>query len=264
MPIIVERHGPVTLLTISRPEVRNAWCEAFNEELPRLFAALEEDDGVRCVVVTGDEAGRAFSAGADLGSARTHRVRSPEEFVKELPHVRKLAIALPENFPKPVLAAVNGHAIGIGCTFTYACDLIIASERASWRLAQVQLGLVPKYGSLPRLARRIGQGGAMRMALGFPMGGEEAFRCGLAQWLVPHDQLMARTMEIAEHIAALPPLAVRLVKESLLRGMDTANLADASLVDLYRFMALEGSEAVRASHAAWQEKTRSRTAGDGE
>ena len=78
----------------------------------------------------------------------------------------------------------------------------------------------------------------MRLAMGFPLKADEAYRIGLAQWLVPHDALMQKTLEVAEHIAALPPLAARLAKESLLRGLDIPNLSDASLVDLYRFMAL--------------------------
>jgi len=94
----------------------------------------------------------------------------------------------------------------------------------------------------------------MRLAMGFPLDGEEAHRIGLAQWLVPHEELMGKAMEVAEHVAALPPLAVRLTKESLNRGMDIPNLKDAALVDLYRFMTLELTEDKEEAHSAWRER----------
>lgn len=256
MPVLFEKRGGVAILTLSRPERRNAWCPAFDEELRAHFATVEADDYIRCVVLTGDEAGKAFSAGADLKEPSTHRARDAATFVRDLGRSDQLALALPADCPKPVISAVNGYAIGIGCTLTYACDLIIASERAEWRLPQVGLGLLPKFGSTAGLARWIGQGMAMRLALGFPMGAEEAFRCGLAQWLTPHADLMAETMAVAERIASYPPLAPRMVKESLRRGMDTPNLRDAALVDLYRFMVLEHSEDARRRHEAWRNETR--------
>ncbi len=94
----------------------------------------------------------------------------------------------------------------------------------------------------------------MRLTLGLPLPAEEAHRIGLAQWVVPHARVMAKALEVAEHIAALPPLAARLAKESLLRGLDVPNLADASLVDLYRFATLELTEDKAEGHAAWREK----------
>jgi enoyl-CoA hydratase/carnithine racemase len=94
----------------------------------------------------------------------------------------------------------------------------------------------------------------MRLAMGFPLKADEAYRIGLAQWLVPHEELMDTTLEVATHIASLPPLATRMAKESLLRGLDIPNLSDASLMDLYRFMALEQTEDKDEGHTAWREK----------
>jgi enoyl-CoA hydratase/carnithine racemase len=94
---------------------------------------------------------------------------------------------------------------------------------------------------------------AMRVAMGFPLKAEEAYRCGLAQWLVPHDQLMAKAMEVAEHIAAMPPLAARLAKEAVNFGLD-APLREAANADLYRFMALELTEDKKEAHQAWRER----------
>jgi len=137
---------------------------------------------------------------------------------------------------------------------TFCCDLIVASERAEWRLPQVALGILPAYGGAVRLARWVGRGNAMRLTLGFPLAAEEAQRIGLAQWVVPHGRLMDKALEVAGHVAALPPLAARLGKESLLRGLDVPNLADAALVDLYRFATLELTEDKAEGHAAWREK----------
>ena len=155
---------------------------------------------------------------------------------------------------KPVIGAINGYAIGIGCIITFSCDLIVASDRSEWRLPQVALGIIPAYGGSARLARWVGKGMAVRMAMGFPLSGEEAYRIGLAQWLVPHARLMDQAMSVARHIAGMPPLAARLVKESLLRGMDIANIEDVSLADAYRFMALEFTEDTAEAHRSWREK----------
>ena len=254
MPILHERRGPVAIVTLSRPEARNAWAEEFNDALPRIFAALEDDESVRCVILTGDEAGRAFSAGADLKDPRTHSIGSPAEMLRSVPKWRHFVANLLTDFPKPVVAAVNGYAIGIGCIATFCCDLIVASDRAEWRLPQTALGIMPAYGGPVRLARWVGKGLAMRLALGFPLEAEEAYRIGLAQWLVPHDALMERAMAVADHIAAQAPLATRMVKESLNRGLDIPNVGDASLLDVYRFLALELTEDKEEGHAAWRER----------
>ena len=101
----------------------------------------------------------------------------------------------------------------------------------------------------------------MRVAMGFPLKADEAHRIGLAQWLVPHDQLMKQALAVADHIGGLPPLAVRMVKESMNRGQDIPNIADASLVDSYRFMVLEMSEDKAEAHEAWREHRKPRFRG---
>ncbi len=131
------------------------------------------------------------------------------------------------EFAKPVIAAVNGYAVGIGCIITYCCDMIVASDRAEWRLPQA--------------------------ALGFPLVAAEAHRIGLAQWLVPHAELMTQAMHVAEHVASLPPLAARMVKE-LLNASLNMPLSEAALGDLYRFAALEKTEDKTEGHRAWRER----------
>ena len=254
MPVSFEQRGAIGIVTLSRPEARNAWGADFNEGLARHFAAMEDDDAIRCAILTGDDAGGAFSAGANLKDPRTHTMASAADFIKSISKRRGRAFEVLGNFPKPIVGAVNGFAVGIGCIITFCCDLLVASDRAEWRLPQAALGILPAYGGSVRLARWVGRGHAMRMALGFPLGAEEAHRIGLAQWLVPHAKLMDTALEVADHVAALPPLAARLVKESLLRGLDIPNLADAALVDLYRFATLELTEDKAEGHAAWREK----------
>ena len=254
MPVSYEKRDRIGIVTLSRPEARNAWGPDFNEGIARHFAAMEDDDEIRCAVLTGDDSGGAFSAGANLKNPKTHTMESPAEFIKTISKRKDRPFEILGNFPKPLIGAVNGFAVGIGCIVTFCCDLLVASERAEWRLPQASLGILPAYGGAVRLARWVGRGHAMRLALGFPLSAEEAHRIGLVQWLVPHAKLMDKALEVAGHAASLPPLAARLAKESLLRGLDIPNLADASLVDLYRFATLELTEDKAEGHKAWREK----------
>ena len=254
MPLLCEKRGQVAILTLSRPEARNAWCEGYNEGFIEILPKLEADKDIRCVVLTGDPAGNAFSAGADLKNPKTHAHESMADFLDELPERRRRsAIALVTDFSKPIIAAVNGYAIGIGCIVTYCCDMIVASERAEWRLPQSRLGIMPAQGGTIRVARWVGKGMAMRLAYGFPLPADEAYRIGLAQWLVPPEKLMDKAMEVALHIADQPPLAARVTKESLRSGFDSP-LSEAVLGDLYRFAVLEMTEDKAESHQAWRER----------
>src|SRR5215831_526363 len=230
MALLYRKQGNTGILTLSRPEARNCWGQDYNDGLLRHLDEANDDDDVRSVILTGDEAGGAFSAGANLRDPNTHNTRSASAFIKRVGRARNFPSNLLNDFPKPVIAAVNGYAIGIGCIITFCCDLIVASDRAEWRLPQVALGILPNYGGATRLARIVGRGPAMRVAMGFPLKADEAHRAGL------------------------PPLAVRMVKESMNRGQDIPNIADASLVDSYRFMVLEMSEDKAEAHQAWRER----------
>lgn len=254
MPVLVDRDGAVATLTLSRPAARNCWGADFSEGLARELDRLEADEDVRAVIITGDEAGRAFSAGADLKDPNTHTLATMADFFSELPKWRSFVVRHLDQFPKPLVAAVNGYAIGVGCILTYCCDLIVASERAEWRQPQVALGIIPAFGGSVRLARWIGKGHTMKLSMGFPLDAAEAYRIGLAQWLVPHEQLMPKARELAAQIARLPPLAARMAKESLNRGLDIPNIDDASWVDVYRFMALGLTDEAKARHEEWRQK----------
>lgn len=255
MPLLTSKRDGIGHITLSRPAARNAWGEDYNTGLVETLAQWEDDDDVRCVILTGDENGRAFSAGADLRNEKTHSTESAAAFItRKVAKARLFAGNQIADFPKPVIAAVNGYAIGIGCIVTFCCDLIVASERAEWRLPQVKLGILPAAGGAVRLARWIGKGQAMKVAMGYPLTADEAYRIGLAQWLVPHDQLEAKAWEVARHIADLPPLAARMVKESVNRGLDIPNIRDAAQADLYRFFTLELTEDKAEAHAAWRQR----------
>ena len=262
MPLLIDKKDGIGHLTLSRPEARNAWGDDYNTGLVRILEEWEDDDDVRCVVLTGDEKGKAFSAGADLRNPNTHATNDTATFLtKKVAKARHFAGNVVADFPKPVIAAVNGYAVGIGCIVTFCCDLIVASDRAEWRLPQVKLGILPANGGAVRLARWIGKGQAMRAAMGFPIDAEEAYRIGLAQWMVPHDELEAKALEIARHIADLPPLAARMVKESVNRGLDIPNIKDAAQADLYRFYALELTEDRAEAHDAWRQRRKPKLKG---
>jgi enoyl-CoA hydratase/carnithine racemase len=255
MPLLYEKKGKVGWLTLSRPDARNCWGEDFNEEILRLCDELSFDDGVAAIVLTGDPAGEAFSAGANLADRNTHRVTSTADFIHNLPRRRLFAGQALSEFAKPVIAGVNGYAIGVGSIVTTCCDLIVASDKAEWRLPQAALGIIPNHAGSTRLARWIGKGNAMKVALGFPLKADEAHRLGLAQWLVPHAEFEERLAEIADKIASLPPLASRLVKESMNRGYDASTIAEAGHMDLYRAMALSMTPESHEKHEDWR-KTR--------
>jgi enoyl-CoA hydratase/carnithine racemase len=261
MPLLYEKHGAVGVLTLSRPQARNAWGEDYNEGLKELLPQIEDDPEVRCLVLTGDEAGGAFSAGADLKNPKTHTNDSIAAAIEGLPKRRRFqAMNLLSDFAKPTVAAVNGYAVGIGCIVTYCCDMIVASEMAEWRLPQVGLGILPAQGGTVRLARWVGRGHAMKLAMGFPLKADEAYRIGLAQWLVPHGEVVSKAMEVAGHIAGLPPLATRLAKESVAIGMDST-IREMANTDLYRFMALELTEDKKEAHQAWRERRKPKLTG---
>jgi enoyl-CoA hydratase/carnithine racemase len=254
MPLLYEKRGHVGILTLSRPEARNAWCDEFSTGLQERLPELEDDRDIRCVILTGDDNGRAFSAGADLKNPRTHTESSVAHFIEGVSKRRRFSpIMMLSDFAKPMVAAVNGYAVGIGCIVTFCCDLIVASDRAEWRLPQVALGIMPAQGGALRAARWIGKGHAMRLALGFPLPADEAYRIGLAQWMVPHAELLSQATKVAEHIASLSPLAARVAKESLNSGLNIP-LNDAAHADLYRFMALELTEDKTEGHQAWRER----------
>jgi 2-(1,2-epoxy-1,2-dihydrophenyl)acetyl-CoA isomerase len=207
--LLVENKGRVALITLNRPDKLNAWSWKLEQEFLAALESLNADPAVHVIVVTG--AGRAFCAGGDisgfneaLGARNGPRGPSPltaEDGSPEVP------IALSRS--KPVIAAINGHAVGIGLTMPLACDIRIASDRAKFSVRFVKVGLTPECGSTRYLPLVTGLGNALYMALtGRIIEADEALRRGLIDRIVPHDKLMDEAMTLAEEIAANPPSAV--------------------------------------------------------
>jgi 2-(1,2-epoxy-1,2-dihydrophenyl)acetyl-CoA isomerase len=231
--LIYEKKGHVVLLTLNRPDKLNAWSWRMETEFLQALEELNADRGARCMVVTG--AGRAFCAGGDiqgfsegLGGARDGSGPSSLAARDGSPEV---PIALSRS--KPVIAAINGHAVGIGLTMPLACDIRIASEAAKLSVRFVKVGLTPECGSTRYLAASAGLGNALFMALtGRIIEADEALRRGLVDQVVPADQLMDVALALAEEIAANPPSAVWAAKRTI-----HENLAEH---DLRRVVTQEG------------------------
>ncbi|MEE8137299.1 MAG: enoyl-CoA hydratase-related protein [Thermoanaerobaculia bacterium] len=208
--ILQDQEGRVAVITINRPEKLNALNQQVRDEV---LAALEEiagDDGIGTVVITG-AGDKSFIAGADIGEFegrspfdQRHAMRSPRIFD---------AMA---SFPKPVIAMINGFCLGGGCELALSCDLRVASEKARFGQPEINLGLIPGGGGTQRLPRLVGLGHAMRLILtGDMIAAEEAKEIGLVELVVPHEELRARTLELAGKIAAKSPLTLRVAKEAV-------------------------------------------------
>ena len=252
--LIYEKQDRIATVTINRPEKRNAWTTQVSEEIIDVFGAMEDDPEVLVTILTGT-GDKAFSAGADLGNAKTHKVTTVGAHLASVSPKGFPVFNAVADYPKPVVAAINGFAVGIGCLITLCCDILLASDNAELGLPQVPLGILPAYGGAVRLARYVGRGKAMEMVLlGERINAQEAYRVGLVNKVVPLLELMPLAQDYARQLAALPPLAVRMAKESLNKGLDIASLKEAAQTDIYRFMLLGQTEDSHEAHKAWRER----------
>jgi enoyl-CoA hydratase/carnithine racemase len=236
----------VATVRINRPEARNALNASVRQLLAQNFRALAEDSRVRAIVLTGGE--QCFVAGADI---REFAQARPIEMY--LRHTEFLWGAI-SYCPKPIIAAVNGFALGGGCELAMHCDLIIAGESARFGQPEVKLGLMPGAGGTQRLIRAVGKFQAMRIALtGCLVTAPEALKIGLVSEVVSDDQTLLRAHEIAAEIAALPPLAVAQIKEVILAGADLP-LEAALVIERKAFQLLFDSQDQKEGAAAFLEK----------
>ena len=200
-----ESRPPMAIVTLDRPKVLNALNGQSMHELEQVFLQIQQDASIRVVLITG--AGeKAFVAGADIRELAALNALDGEQAALQGQRV----FGLIENCGKPVIACINGFALGGGCELALACTLRIASATARLGQPEVKIGIIPGYGGTQRLPRLIGKGAALKMILtGEPVSAEEALRMGLVDEVVEPDQLLPRSEQLAQTIAAMPPLVVR-------------------------------------------------------
>jgi enoyl-CoA hydratase len=229
--ILVERDGAVATVTLNRPNVLNALNLRMLDELAAAFAELNGDAAVRAVILTGAGA-KAFAAGADIGELNALPGAHAGEAQARKGQSLTRAI---ERMRVPVIAAVNGFALGGGCELAMACDLRVASENARFGQPEVNLGILPGYGGTQRMTRLIGEGMAMYLCLtGEMIDAAEALRAGLVQKVVALDALLGEARRIAELIAAKAPLAISATKRAIVEGASLA-LDDALALEALLF-----------------------------
>ena len=247
--MLVAVSGGVATVTLNRPKVLHALNATVFDELERAFTVFSGDAAVRVVLLTG--AGeKAFAAGADINEIRAADANTGEMLSRRGQAVFRLI----ETCGKPVIALVNGFALGGGCELAMACTMRIASETAKLGLPEVKLGLIPGYGGTQRLPRLVGKAAALKMMLtGEMVGAAEALRLGLVDEVVEAGKLMERGEQVAASIAASAPLAVKAVLEAVRRG-EGLGVDDGTVVEAEIFGRLCGTEDVREGTGAFLEK----------
>jgi 2-(1,2-epoxy-1,2-dihydrophenyl)acetyl-CoA isomerase len=216
--VIWEQSGAIGRLTLNRPETLNAWTPAFGRELKQVVQNEAADQSVRAVLVTG--AGRGFSSGADLKAGFELADDGRPNIRQELHDIYHPAIAGIRALPKPVVAAVNGPAVGIGCSLALACDLVMAAESAFFGLAFVNIGLMPDGGSTALVPPAVGKARAFQMALlGERVPAGRALEWGLINWVHPDGELIEAAEKLLARLASGPTRSYASSKEALNRSI---------------------------------------------
>jgi enoyl-CoA hydratase len=218
--LLYEVRDRVAVVTLNRPDRMNTLGSTMKPDLARAFFELaRNDDQVRAVLITGS-GDKAFCAGADIKERATDVVRGTEYFVRQKA-THELFRNI-EEFEKPVIAAINGVALGGGLEIALCCDLRIAVSHARFGLPEIKLGVIPAAGGTQRLPRLVGEARAKELILTADLvDAETALRYGLVSRVVPQAELMTAALELSQRIAQHPPLAVRFAKRAINRGMQT-------------------------------------------
>jgi enoyl-CoA hydratase len=243
-----ERHGAVAVLTIDRPEKRNALSAQVRAELIAALDELRGDDSVRVLVITG-AGDKAFVAGADIGEFAQRTPLQQRESMTGRRVFDEVA-----GYPKPVLAMINGLALGGGCELALACDVRIAADTARLGQPEINLGIIPGGGGTQRLPRVVGTGQAMRLVLsGEIVDAAEALRIGLVDVVHPAAELRERTLEFARGMAGKSPVALRMAKAAI-RAAGEMPLGAGLQYETEAFITCFGSDDKREGVAAFLEK----------
>lgn len=247
--VLYEKKGPIAYVTLNRPKVLNALNQKTWEELRSAFEDARDDAAVRGVIVTG-AGDKAFAAGADISElAQTTAVEAEKgsSYGQEV-------LNLVENLGKPVIAAVNGFALGGGCETAMACSIRVAAENAKFGVPEVTLGLIPGGGGTQRLPRLVGKGRALELILsGKMISADEAYRIGLVNEVVPAAELIPRAEAILKPILFNAPLSVKFALEAVNKGVDTSLSEGLSLEASY-FGLCAGTEDKKEGTQAFLEK----------
>jgi enoyl-CoA hydratase len=213
--ILADRDGAVATITINRPKVLNALNAQTLDELRRTVLALTHDPAVRVAILTGS-GDKAFVAGADINELAAQTPTAGRDHAMSGQHVFDLI----ENMGKPVIAAINGYALGGGCELAMACTFRIAADTARLGQPEINLGIIPGYAGTQRLARLVGRGAALEMLLtGEPITAADALRLGLIHRVVTAANLMGESRKLAQTLASKPPIAVRYIIDAVNNGL---------------------------------------------
>jgi enoyl-CoA hydratase len=247
--VLIERDGATAIITINRPKVLNALNTQTLDELRRAILEIKHDEGLRVVILTG--AGeRSCVAGADINELAAQTAAGGREHALAGQHVFDLI----ENLGKPVIAAINGFALGGGCELAMACTLRLAADGARLGQPEIALGLIPGYAGTQRLPRLVGRGKAMEMILsGAPISADEALRIGLVNRVVPAAELMAEARALAGQLAKNAPIAMRYIINAVTRGVEMP-FAEACQYEATLFGLVASTEDMKEGTAAFLEK----------
>jgi enoyl-CoA hydratase len=247
--LLLDRDGPIVVITINRPQVLNALNSDTIEQLRQAIVELTQEPAARAVIVTG-AGDKAFAAGADINELA---VQSPAQGKEHARRGQQLFDTI-ERMGKPVIAAVNGYALGGGCELAMACTLRIAAESASFGQPEINLGLTPGYGGTQRLPRLVGKGAALDLLLtGRRVTAAEALRIGLVNRVVPAASLIAEAKTLAGELAAKAPIAVKYILEAVHRGVEQP-LDDGQFLEATLFGLVASTKDMREGTAAFLEK----------
>jgi enoyl-CoA hydratase len=248
MYIDLKKDDRVAVLTINRPEALNAMNVAMLGELRAVLEQIGDDDDIRVLIITGT--GKAFVAGADIA----HMCGFTPREAREWSELGQGTLGLIENMKKPVIAAVNGYALGGGTELAMACDIRIASERAVFGQPEVKLGMIAGFGGTQRLPRLVGSGKAKEMLFtGDRYDAQAAYEMGLVNKVVPAEALLDYCVDMAKRIAGKGTQAVRLSKEAVDRGQDVA-LEEALRLESDLYAAVFATDEPREGCGAFLEK----------